>query len=540
MRTGGEVWRLALLLLVAVAGVPWACDDDDDVAGDDDAGDDTAGDDDDTAPSLHGTASIRANPHNRFSAVVEARVDGAADVVVEFGEEDRFDHATPHQLADADQATTFLLLGLRSSTTYRARVVAASGSRTWTSDPLEITTDPLPGGWPDCAVTFSVDEDAFDADEVVCTDGEEDDGTPVYYCVDRWGVPRWELRHPDGVSIRHVEALSDGRLVATGYSDSILAFFTPDGALQREYTALNFEGQTRFDHEWINQHDAIEITEGQWAGAVALMTNAVDVYDGTYLNGLGILVIDPDDGDVLWDWSVHGERGDGVPIDPALDPTRSGLYTETGVTWLHANGILHGVDGDGDEYFWVSLRAQDWIIRVDVADDSIRWRLGYQGDFALVDDLDAAVPVPLDDNEWMYQQHAPAWIERDGARTRFVVFDNGNVRPDPLPDGGVTYSRVVEYVVDEDTMRATVSFAYGSASPDAAEHFASKAYGDADLLPEGDALLFDVGLQDPQGGFLGEISFPGGVERWRFTCPEVELYQLEYYPDLYEMSWQVP
>ena len=496
-------------------------------------------DDDSGDPELHGTVEMALNPNNRFAALVTVEMDGDADVIVEYGTGGGFELTTPSRAVEAGTASEMVVLGLRADTEYELRVTASDGSSSWTGAATLLTTEPLPEGWPTCQISFGVDPTEFDDREIICTDGLLADGTPIYQCFDRNGVPLWELRHPDGETIRHVEPLSDGDFLAVGFSDSFLAIFDAAGRMTAEYTGLWFQGKTRFEHQWINQHDAIEITEGPWTGAVALLTNAIDDVNGEPMAGGGVIVLDRHTGEVLWDWSVHGEMGDDVPIDPALGYERYGLYQESGTQWLHANALLHGVDDQGQQFLWISLRAQDWIIKLDVATDAIVWRLGYGGDFELVDDLEAADPAPLEPNQWMFQQHAPEWQSRDGSRSRFVVFDNGNVRPDPLPDGGETYSRVVAYEIDEVSQRAAITFELGDPDPGSADHFASNAYGDADMLPGGEALLMDVGLIDPNGAYIAEIGYPGGEERWRYDCPQgPTLYQANYHPDLYEMTWK--
>jgi len=66
----------------------------------------------------------------------------------------------------------------------------------------------------------------------------------------------------------------------------------------------------------------------------------------------------------------------------------------------------------------VSLRNQDWIVKIDYGNNSgtgnVVWRLGLQGDFSVVSND----PLP-----WFSHQHD---IEFDG--TTFELYDNGNTR----------------------------------------------------------------------------------------------------------------
>ena len=126
--------------------------------------------------------------------------------------------------------------------------------------------------------------------------------------------------------------------------------------------------------------------------------------------------------------------------------------------WLHANSLQYTADHN----LYMSLRHQDWVIKIDYQDGAgtgnIVWRLGNAGDFSLV----ASDPSP-----WFSHQHDAA-AELNGT---FTVFDDGNTRVVQNP--GVTEnSRGQAYLLDETNRIATqilnsdlglYSFALGSA-----------------------------------------------------------------------------
>ncbi len=481
--------------------------------------------------------AVEANPDNPFSAIVRATFGQPVQYCAEYGRDGAFDLRTPFGDAAADEEVRALVLGLPADTTFEIRAVARSGDTEWTGEAFTFTTDPLPENWPVCEVTSTEDLDSFDPHEVFCSNSALQDESPMILCVNRRGEPVWSLVHPDGVMLQEFQVLPDGTFAGTGHSKSELSFFDEAGALTAKYPPIWFEGKTRFVHTWVNEHDVIAITEGPWTGAVMFITTTTDVIEGEERLGIGVIVFDPATEVVLWDWHIHGELGDDVPIDPNLDYDRFGLHKPAGdIYWNHGNAILHGVDADGAQYIWVSLRAQDWILRIDVETDQIDWRFGYGGDFALVDDLDAAEPVELDPRRWAFQQHAPEWLQRQGSRTRFLVYDNGVRRPDENgdPDSSEQYGRVVEFEIDEETLLATVRFEYGSADEEDPSHWYCHQLGDADMLPDGDAFLFPKGYTP----FMAEILYPEGVERWRYSCPDVpRFYRVEYFPSLYEMTW---
>jgi hypothetical protein len=125
--------------------------------------------------------------------------------------------------------------------------------------------------------------------------------------------------------------------------------------------------------------------------------------------------------------------------------------------WTHTNAVLYS-PGDGN--LIVSMRHQNWIVKVDYANGAgaggVIWKLGYQGDFTLVGGTD-----PID---WFYAQHGPSFVSANtSGRFSLVVFDNGNDRVFPA---GVTcgttgapaclYSTVAVMDIDETAMTATL------------------------------------------------------------------------------------
>jgi len=315
--------------------------------------------------------------------------------------------------------------------------------------------------------------------------------------------------------------------------------FDERGELTAEYTPLWFEEHTRFLHVWIDMHDVIELRDGPWQGALAFLTGLGDTVQDEFLLGYGVIVFDPRTEEVLWDWTSHGELGDNAPIDPKLDYERLSPLEEDGGDWLHANSLVHGLDPDGGQFFWMSLRHQDWIIKIDVDTDEVVWRLGAEGDFELVDDLDATQPQVLSPELWMYHQHSPEIEYQAGNRTRFLVFDNGNVRQDADGEWDLDtalYSRVAGFEIDEAQMRATPTFTLGSSDPYDTGHFFTSGRGDADLLPDNDRLQYVVGWLDTP--YIAEVAYPGGEALWWAAMPDGnELYRVNYFPSLYGTTW---
>ncbi len=504
-------------------------------------GGDDDDDDDDSAQNLPVQVSVGDNAFNPFSAWVTVASDLEVSAVVEYGEGGSFDLATPEETVAAGVDAEILVLGLRADREYQLRVVASDGVDSWTSESLTHVTAPLDEGWPQCPVEFHVAEAEFGSEEALCLPGRKGDADYMYFCIDRWGETVYALRHPEGRQLPMLRAMSTGDWATVPMDGSELLLFDHKGELFQQWPPFFFDDLTRFEHRWIDFHDVVELVEGPWAGALALASICEDTVQGAVLPGGGIIVFDVQSEQVLWDWCPHGEFGDEQPIDPLLSYDYDALDVTTG--WMHVNALVHGLDPDESQFFWLSVRSQDWVIKVDVDTDAVVWRLGYGGEFELVEDLDDGNSPELPAADWFYHQHSPERIEVDGSRTRFLIFDNGNLRADE--NGGILagepYSRVVEYEIDEQTLRASVRFDHGDHIYGSPGHFYGDSNGDANMLPSGDAVVFSVGGMG-EVNFVAEVSYPEAEERWRYQCEaaveeRAALYRSEYYPSLYDFTW---
>jgi arylsulfate sulfotransferase len=127
--------------------------------------------------------------------------------------------------------------------------------------------------------------------------------------------------------------------------------------------------------------------------------------------------------------------------------------------WTHTNAVIYSQD-DGN--LIISIRHQNWLVKINYANGTgngdILWKLGYQGDFALMGGTD-----PTD---WFYAQHAPSFVSTNTTgKFSLALFDNGDDRVFP---SGVTcgatgapscfYSTVPLLQVDETAKTATFAF----------------------------------------------------------------------------------
>ncbi len=166
--------------------------------------------------------------------------------------------------------------------------------------------------------------------------------------------------------------------------------------------------------------------------------------------------------------------------------------------WIHGNAITYSPD-DGNLLF--STRAQSWIIKIDYRNGSgngdIIWRLGYQGDFTLIN----GGPV-----DWFYGQHAPIFLTPNSTGVfELGMFDNGNRRV--MNDSGARcgdsgqptcYSTVPIFRIDE--VHRTAEVVWRDTLP-----FFSAAVGNMQVLDNGD-VWFDAGYVLGQSSVMREVT----------------------------------
>ncbi len=124
--------------------------------------------------------------------------------------------------------------------------------------------------------------------------------------------------------------------------------------------------------------------------------------------------------------------------------------------WCHANAVAHDAR---DDSILVSLRTQDCIVKFDRRTGELKWILGTHDNWKAP--WSDKLLTPLGDVEWQFHQHDCS-ITPGG---NILCFDNGNFRATPfdarLP-ADETYSRVVEFEVDEDARTVRQVWSYGA------------------------------------------------------------------------------
>lgn len=152
------------------------------------------------------------------------------------------------------------------------------------------------------------------------------------------------------------------------------------------------------------------------------------------------------------------------------------LFYEPGVVdWGHSNSLFPSPD---QKTALVSLRHQDAVVNVNLETGELLWILGRPEKWnpPLQKRLLRADPH----HKWFSKQHSAKWL----ANGHLVLFDNGRER-----------SRVLEYSVDTEEMRARLEWSYEGSQP-----FFSEYFGDVDPLPDTGNILVTDGARKSENG----------------------------------------
>jgi hypothetical protein len=234
-------------------------------------------------------------------------------------------------------------------------------------------------------------------------------------------------------------------------------------------------------------HDVERLPNGQTA-VIGSTERTINI-NGTPTEYVGMTIVVLDKNfRVSWVWDAfdHLDVNRGPVLGEVLhagDPDQVAQSTPIlpAVDWLHINAVSWS-PGDGN--LIVSVRHQDWVLKIDYAngegDGHIIWRLGQSGDFTV---------NSTDPNPWFSHQHDAHLIDA----STLILFDNGNTRRAGNP---TAQSRGQVWKLDERTMTATlvVNVDLGNYSP---------MFGAAQRLSNGD-YVFTSGAQGQAPKLFGQ------------------------------------
>jgi arylsulfate sulfotransferase len=199
-------------------------------------------------------------------------------------------------------------------------------------------------------------------------------------------------------------------------------------------------------------------------------------------------------GDVIVEVSPAGDIVKQWKMLDVLDPYRlcygscSDIWQSRGFPdssdWSHGNAVTYD---DSDDSILVSLRHQDCIIKLDRASGELKWILGDHGNWRRP--WSSKLLKPIGPLQWQYHQHDCS-VTPSGT---VLCFDNGNFRATPFREkmaADRSYSRAVEYAVDETEMTVSQVWSYGE-RPD--ERLYACYQGGAYRLPKSGNTVINYG-----------------------------------------------
>jgi hypothetical protein len=252
--------------------------------------------------------------------------------------------------------------------------------------------------------------------------------------------------------------------------------------------AVNAELTTRGLHPVFSfTHDVERLPNGQTV-VIGSTERTVDV-NGTPTEYVGMTIIVLDKNfQVSWAWDAfdHLDVTRGPILGEVLhagdtDQVAASTPVLPAVDWLHINSVSWS---PADENLIVSVRHQDWVLKIDYAngegDGHVIWRLGQGGDFA----VNSTDPSP-----WFSHQHDAHYMDD----STIILFDNGNTRHASDPNA---HNRGQVWKLDEQSMTATLVFNadLGNYSP---------MFGAAQRLSNGD-YVFTSGAQGQAPKLFGQ------------------------------------
>jgi hypothetical protein len=401
------------------------------------------------------------------------------------------------------ESTNFIVAGMLPDTTYLMRHVLDDGT---VSAPLTFTTGGLPANLhfptftvvqPPAAGTDLSQNTIFHAGietgispNSVNTLATDLDGNVLwYYDAVASGFPGYAQNLEPGGTVMMLGGQAVG--AAAGFTTFRQVDLAGDTLRETNIRAVNAQlaamGRPRiidFDHE------AKLLPNGNTV--VLASTQRTVTYKGKPTRFVGdmVLVLDRDLR-VAWVWNSF----------KWLNTNRLGTDHPIPSDWLHANSVSWS---PADQDLVVSLRTQDWAIKIDYAngtgDGRLLWKLGAGGNFKVR--ANAASP-------WFSHQHDVRYINDK----TLLVFDDGNTRRE---SDRRAHSRGQEWILDERNRTATLVV-----NADMGNY--SSFLGSAQMLPNGN-LAFTSGGFGPSNKPAGQSIevLPDGTRIYMLQASEYE------------------
>jgi arylsulfate sulfotransferase len=455
-----------------------------------------------SAPSL----VANPNPAAPLAAVLSLSLDREAAVQV--------------TVAAADETWTMELLpgtdfeepivGMKPATEYSVSLVVQTEENTLLAGPLDFSTPALPEDFPPLELVSSersLMEPGLSLFNVRI-------GWGIYeaalVAVDAEGAVRWYYLDPGAPVAEDTRWLPDGTFLFNDGRCTLRRIDLLGNEVARFHAADYPDGCDAGDSIAVPlrsfHHDVNMLDNGNY---LVLSTDTRTVED--YPTSDDDPDAEPRSAEILEcviaEFTPEGEVLKSIATGDLLDPTRIGRdslstswpapYVDDGITaydWDHCNSVVYE---SKDDAYYVSLRHQDAVIKVDRSTESLVWILGTPANWNAPwsDKLLTAVG----ELQWPFHQHA-ARVNRFG----LGLYDNGRYRAAAFEEPQEEeYSRAVVFAIDEQARTVSEVWSYGS--PSGEDSFYSSSMGDADWLPLTDNVLIVNAQIEALGGAYGQI-----------------------------------
>ncbi len=417
-----------------------------------------------------GNSAVVSPMANPLVALFSAPPSPGASMYVQFAQQSPNPswQATSPQPIVPGESTNFIVAGMMAKTTYLMRYVLDNGT---VSAPLTFTTGSMPAGMifpkftvvqPPAPGTDLSQGVIFHAGVVNYTMATDLNGNVIwYYDFQGNNFPSYAPNLEPGGTLMLLGGTASK--VPGGYDTLRQVDLAGDTLRQTDVNAINAELAALHRPRILDlDHEAKLLPNGDTV--VIATTPRTVLYHGrpTYFRGNMVLVLDQNF-QVSWVWNAFNR----------LNTNRIGTDHSVPNDWLHANAVSWSPE---DDNLIVSLRSQDWVIKIDYADGAgdghIVWKLGQGGNFQAIAG-DTSSP-------WFSHQHDARMIND----TTLLVFDDGNTRQ--LHDK-TAHSRGQEWILDEANGTATLAV-------DADLGNYSFFLGSSEMLPNGNLAFTSGGL----------------------------------------------
>ena len=470
-------------------------------------------------------ASLIANPNPAvpLAAIMRVTTDVPTKLTLNISDAEQNWSVTPNQLMTLNHEVP--VLGLKSERTYNVTALLEDmDGRSVETTAQEFETPPLPDTFPTPTINVRDPSRMEPGVTLFNVNGRwEADGSPTLenlpaVIVDDQGEFIWYYI-PDGHRVHDVRRLKNGNMAYTvlpGHNQLIEIDML--GNVQRKFhmTGIAEEpigGSISVETDSLH-HDYVELPNGN----LLLLSSESRVIEDWYTSET-----DPNAprspanviGDVIVEVTQNGEIINEWKLLDILDPYRIAYnstaenfwrnhYGEASKSkdWTHGNAIIYE---ESDHSFVMSVPYQDAVIKVSMNTGKLVWILGNHDNWN--EPWSDKLLTPVGEVEWSYKHHAITHTENG----TYLLFDNGVARSSPYDEKMTltdSYSRAVEYAVNEQTMEVSQPWVYGPNQ----EQFYARYLGDIDWHEQSDTILINVGGAETNSE--GVNVPPAEAKRW--------------------------